>query len=170
MALSLACLVYSSPIYTPSKFGSDSEYQSGMAEESVASTFDLRGGDRFASFSSPRTEAEIGMHRKLDTSFGLEHEKLRMNSVNTETTELSAYGVRVVEDTSKLIPERPFAEKTPSWCKVLQDNPRPRMQQKYTEDCGRGKFGAVCNDGKPRFFSQYNQVRAENILYRICAL
>lgn len=52
--------------------------------------------------------------------------------------------------------ERPFSAK-PRWCKQLIESPLERPRTSAIFDCRRGRFGAVCEDGKPRFFSQYNQ-------------
>lgn len=46
----------------------------------------------------------------------------------------------------------------PGWCDVLRRHPRDRERNWGLLDCGRGLYGAVCRDGKPRFFSQFNQV------------
>lgn len=43
----------------------------------------------------------------------------------------------------------------PEWCLALRHRPRERSREQG--DCGRGRFDAVCSDGAPRFFSQYNQ-------------
>lgn len=53
--------------------------------------------------------------------------------------------------------ERPFSAKPPRWCKRLIEDPLERPRTSAIFDCRRGRFGAVCEDGKPRFFSQYNQ-------------
>lgn len=57
------------------------------------------------------------------------------------------------------IADRPWGGAPPGWCKGLIAHPleRPRVNRVYP-DCDRGRFGAVCKeDGRPRFFSQYNQ-------------
>lgn len=45
----------------------------------------------------------------------------------------------------------------PRWCARLIARPRERPRTSSIYDCRRGRFGAVCEDGEPRFFSQYNQ-------------
>ena len=61
---------------------------------------------------------------------------------------------------SSLIAERPWEDQVPRWCAELKTSPleRPRTGSSV-HDCNRGRFGAICDDGRPRFFSQYNQVR-----------
>ncbi len=45
----------------------------------------------------------------------------------------------------------------PNWCPILMNNPRERERTPGIFDCGRDRYAALCSDGKPRFFSQYNQ-------------
>ena len=67
-------------------------------------------------------------------------------------------GIKAHSARSLLIAERPWEDRAPAWCKQLVANPRERPRTASVYDCKRGRFGAVCEDGMPRFFSQYNQV------------
>lgn len=58
---------------------------------------------------------------------------------------------------SAMIAERPFRQDVPRWCSHLITSPRERPRTSAIYDCRRGRFGAVCEDGRPAFFSQYNQ-------------
>lgn len=48
-------------------------------------------------------------------------------------------------------------DSAPNWCEALIRNPRERERTAGIFDCGRDRYAALCSDGKPRFFSQYNQ-------------
>lgn len=54
-------------------------------------------------------------------------------------------------------PPRPRPSTAPKWCDALKRHPRERKRAEGMFDCGRGRYEAICRDGKPRFFSQYNQ-------------
>jgi len=52
----------------------------------------------------------------------------------------------------------PNSARIPKWCHALVNRPRERTRNASgLYDCGRSKYSAVCSDGLPRFFSQYNQ-------------
>eukprot|EP00171_Calliarthron_tuberculosum_P009852 IDg9852t1 len=55
------------------------------------------------------------------------------------------------------LPARNRIGAAPEWCTELMERPRERERVSSIYDCGRGRFGAVCNDSRPRFFGQYNQ-------------
>lgn len=56
-----------------------------------------------------------------------------------------------------ILPARPRFGPAPKWCLQLMRHPRERQRVSGIYDCGRGRFDAVCNDTRPRFFGQYNQ-------------
>lgn len=58
-----------------------------------------------------------------------------------------------------LIKERIRSDPPPKWCADLMAAPRGRKTAKSIGDCQRGRYDALCEDNKPRFFGQLNQVR-----------
>lgn len=87
-------------------------------------------------------------------------------------TVASAQGAAASSIASALhINERPWGTNPPRWCKELIANPQERPRTSAIYDCRRGRFGAVCEDGTPRFFSQYNQdIWTWNSVCLACAL